>query len=125
MEEGPEEQRMHEVYLPFTAEELLKHFAPITGSQADPERHLDYYRQSLERWGAYAGPAGIPKGDRRNALSAALQIEEDERFWVIAAPILTWVEYADANGWSPTAWPLLDHVLASELPPTGIAEDAA
>ncbi len=85
MEEEPEEKRMHEVYLPFTAEELLKHFAPITGSQADPERHLTYYRRSLERWDAYAGPAGIPKGDRRKALSAALQIEKDERFWVIAA----------------------------------------
>lgn len=85
MEAKPQEKPMHDVYLPFTEEELLEHFAPITGSKADPERHLTYYRRSLKRWNAYAGPAKVPKGEQRKALSAALQVEKDERFWVIAA----------------------------------------
>lgn len=85
MDEEPHDKRMHEVYLPFTEEELRTHFVPISGGQVDPERPLNHCRRSLERLHAYAGPGGIPKAERRESLRATLQIEKDEHFWVIAA----------------------------------------
>jgi hypothetical protein len=68
--------------MPFTAEQLGRHFAPVQGEATNPERHLAYYRRSLERLRNYesAGKSIDP-----NAVRRARQIEKDERFWVASA----------------------------------------
>ena len=74
---------LHETYLPFTEDQLRTHFAPVAGDpRADPDRHLAYYRDSLSRLREYhrREPSDDPKAIRR-----AMQVEKDERFWVIAA----------------------------------------
>lgn len=66
-------------YLPFSDDELKKHFLK------DADRHLNYYRKSVENYqkflSDYPQISGIPlsqsKGPRK--------IEKDERFWVATA----------------------------------------
>ncbi|MEJ7786935.1 MAG: hypothetical protein WKF96_19210 [Solirubrobacteraceae bacterium] len=69
---------MHPVYLPFTEEQVRKHFAPINNDRGDIERHLTHYKKSIER-NASHDPSDH-KADRHNR-----QIEKDERFWVMSA----------------------------------------
>ena len=73
---------MHDVYLPFDERQLRRHFMEVKGDPAtDPERHLAYYRKSIEKWRALQEletPAS-------NEVKRARQIEKDERFWVVAA----------------------------------------
>src|SRR5438045_2841435 len=38
---------LHPVYLPFTADQLRGHFAPVHGP-GEEDRHLRYYRASIE-----------------------------------------------------------------------------
>ena len=73
---------MHCVYLPFEEHQLRGHFMEVKGDPTtDPERHLAYYRKSIERWRAHQGlPAPAPREVKR-----ARQIEKDERFCVVAA----------------------------------------
>ena len=78
---------IHPIYLPFTEQQLLSHFAPVAGGM-DPtkaERHLTYYRESVRRLAAFEA-APKPTGKDAHALTRrARQIEKDERFWVVAA----------------------------------------
>lgn len=70
---------IHERYLPFSREVLLQHFADVRPA-GDPERHLQHYLKSAaaaSRWEA-SGRPGRPK-------ALDIQIEKDERFWVVTA----------------------------------------
>ena len=78
---------LHPVYLPFSEEQLLRHFAPVGGRVGpdEAERHLTYYRESLRRLAEFeTGPPPAAK-DARAVVRRARQIEKDERFWVAAA----------------------------------------
>ena len=46
---------MHSVYLPFTEEKLLSHFADVrkNGKYVKNYKHLDYYKKSIERYAEY------------------------------------------------------------------------
>src|SRR5262249_28820488 len=71
-------------YLPFTADQLRAHFAPVTGT-GDPDRHLAYYLASVRQAQAYADQ--VRQGMTPTPAQARLgrQMEKDERFWVAAA----------------------------------------
>lgn len=74
---------MHPTYLPFGEQQLLEHFAEVRlGGETD--RHLAYYRNSVRDAAAYAEQL---KGSTLTAVapSRGLQMEKDERFWVVAA----------------------------------------
>jgi hypothetical protein len=76
---------IHPVYLPFTADHLRDHFAPVA-SGGDPDRHVRYYQASAARAVAFeSSPPTGPVGDVAAATKLAHQIEKDERFWVVAA----------------------------------------
>ena len=79
------DDKLHPVYLPFTGAELLPHFAPITGSKADPERHLKYYLDSLQRLVDFEAAPDPAPGQYWSAVRYARQHEKDERFWLLAA----------------------------------------
>ena len=75
---------LHPVYLPFTADRLRGHFAPVH-RPGETDRHLSYYRASIQerkehdeliRRGDKPTPAQIRRGR---------QMEKDERFWVATA----------------------------------------
>jgi hypothetical protein len=75
---------LHQTYLPFTADQLRQHFAPV----ADPgerDRHLQYYLASIKEAREY--DALICRGDRPTRARTRLgrQMEKDERFWVVTA----------------------------------------
>jgi hypothetical protein len=61
-------EQIHEVYLPYTKEELEPHFLSNV-----PQAHLQHYTSSAERY---------RKGYRRSKFDR--QIEKDERFWTVA-----------------------------------------
>jgi hypothetical protein len=75
---------LHETYLPFTADQLGQHFAPVA-SPGERDRHLQYYLASIEEARNY--DALIRRGDRPTRAQTRLgrQVEKDERFWVVTA----------------------------------------
>lgn len=71
-------------YLPFTEEQLLNHIAPVKrgGECVKNERHLRYYKQSVERYHRYLADNDDRKGKSLSEMRRPCQIEKDERFWV-------------------------------------------
>ncbi len=75
---------LHPLYLPFTQEQLRGHFAPVGADTTSADRHLAYYLKSAQAakgWGEHplsGTPAEVAKAQRHG-----LQIEKDERFWVV------------------------------------------
>lgn len=77
---------IHPIYLPFTEQQLLDHFAPV--GRIGPEKaqhHLTYYRESVKRLAAFEAGSKPTGKDARALTRRARQIEKDERFWVVAA----------------------------------------
>jgi hypothetical protein len=85
---------LHHTYLPFTADQLRKHFAPVH-SPGDSDRHLSYYKASVEEARKY--DELIRRGDKpiRAQTRLGRQMEKDERFWLAAA--LMSLYYADGG----------------------------
>ena len=77
----PADGPIHPVYLPFTEQELAKHFAQV--ASGEPGDHLAYYRASAVRAADLEAnpPAGTP-AEKRRAIRWGRQMEKDERFWV-------------------------------------------
>ena len=75
---------LHKTYLPFTADQLRQHFAPVAGP-GERDRHLYYYLASIDEARKY--DALIRRGDRPTRAQTRLgrQMEKDERFWVVTA----------------------------------------
>jgi hypothetical protein len=75
--------KVHETYLPFTADQLQAHFAKVTGTPLEREAYTRYYSKSAERYRAWkSAPAGVP---RQRPRSLDVQVEKGERFWTVAA----------------------------------------
>jgi hypothetical protein len=53
---------LDEIYLPFSEEQLRQHFAPVGTDKTSPDRHLDYYRKSVQAYRDWDTnpPAGSP-----------------------------------------------------------------
>ena len=75
---------LHHTYLPFTADQLREHFAPVLGP-GERDRHLRYYLASVEEARKY--DELIRRGDRPTPAQTRLgrQMEKDERFWLATA----------------------------------------
>jgi hypothetical protein len=75
---------LHHTYLPFTADQLREHFAPVL-SPGERDRHLRYYRASVEE--ARKHDELIRRGDKPTPTQVKLgrQMEKDERFWLATA----------------------------------------
>jgi hypothetical protein len=77
---------LNEIYLPFTAEQLREHFAPVGTDQASADKHLDYYRKNVQAYRDWAtNPPGGSPAQRAQAKRRALQMQKDERFWAVTA----------------------------------------
>jgi hypothetical protein len=73
------------VYLPFTGNQLLRHFAPAAGGQGQhPHRHLRYHVRSACSYQRFGQTPGSPErlGAPLQELKRPCQIEKDERFWL-------------------------------------------
>jgi len=70
---------MHPVYLPFTEQQLLSHFA------GNNSKHLDYYKKSIDRYDEYCANNPVRKRNSLFEMRLPCQIEKDERFWIAAA----------------------------------------
>jgi hypothetical protein len=77
---------LHDVYLPFTEAQLRQHFAPVGADNSSADRHLDYYRKSVQaaRDWTSTPPSGTPT-EQAQAKRRGLQMQKDERFWVVTA----------------------------------------
>lgn len=76
------EEPIHPIYLPFTAAQLRQHFAPVDGrSPEELERHVQYFRDSAERYKQFCEQLPKREGASLGRLKIACQIEKDERFW--------------------------------------------
>ena len=75
---------LHHTYLPFTADQLREHFAPVLGP-GERDRHLRYYLASVEEARKY--DELIRRGDKPTPAQTRLgrQMEKDERFWLATA----------------------------------------
>ena len=71
-------------YLPFTEQQLLNHFAKVKyrGECVSNERHLSYYKSSIQRYHRYLDDNPDMSGKSLTELKRPCQIEKDERFWV-------------------------------------------
>lgn len=90
------QEPIHPVYLPFSRERLLQHFAlvgkPSAAQISDrvyAERHLKYYEDSAgialgheREQHSQPGPAG---GKPLTCTAQNHQVEKDERFWIVTA----------------------------------------
>lgn len=77
---------IHPTYLPFEAEALERHFARVSNGFGDPDRHLKYYRESARRNQEWLATRELSVGPQRlKPRSLDVQIEKDERFWVVTA----------------------------------------
>jgi hypothetical protein len=83
-------------YLPFTADQLRAHFAPVTG-RGDLDRHLAYYLASVKQAQAYADQ--LRRGNAPAPVQARLgrQMEKDERFWLATALMSLYHQGGDAT----------------------------
>ena len=70
---------MHPIYLPFTEQQLLSHFADVrqNGKCIKNVNHLKYYKQSIEKYNEYLRKNHNRRGE-------PCQVEKDERFWIVA-----------------------------------------
>jgi hypothetical protein len=82
---------LHPVYLPFTADQLREHFAPVAGP-GDKDRHLKYYYASVDAAKEYDQLIRTGKATPAQT-RLGRQMEKDERFWVATA--LMNLYYAD------------------------------
>jgi hypothetical protein len=80
---------LHEIYLPFSEEQLREHFAPVGTDKTSADRHLDYYRKSVQAYRDWVTnpPAGSP-ARQAQAKRRALQMQKDERFWLIVTALM-------------------------------------
>ena len=77
---------LHPLYLPFTQERLRDHFAPAGTEATSADRHLAYYVKSAQAAKDWAElPLSGPPGEVATARKHGLQIQKDERFWVVTA----------------------------------------
>ena len=72
---------LDDTYLPFDETVLLDHFVPDPDGAGDRQRHLTYYRRSLDRVRGLEARRDPTRSDTKSGR----QIEKDERFWVVAA----------------------------------------
>jgi hypothetical protein len=75
---------LHQTYLPFTADQLRQHFAPVTGP-GKRDRHLQYYLASIEEARNYDELIRRVNAPTRAQTRRGRQMEKDERFWVVTA----------------------------------------
>jgi hypothetical protein len=71
-------------YLPFTEAQLLNHFAKVKYRDecVRNERHLSYYKNSIQRYHQYLADNPNLKGRPLSETKGPCQVEKDERFWV-------------------------------------------
>jgi len=73
---------MHPTYLPFTEQQLRLHFVDVA-SGGEVDRHLAYYRSSLEDAATYAEQLAESTSPTVTT-GRGLQLQKDERFWVVS-----------------------------------------
>lgn len=75
---------LDETYLPFTQEQLLNHFSRVKyrGECVRNERHLNYYKRSIQKFHTYLADNPEMKGKPLKEMKIPCQIEKDERFWI-------------------------------------------
>ena len=80
---------MHPIYLPFTEEQLLSHFADVrkNGRCVKNVKRLKYYTDSITRYSRYNNNANR-KGKPLKELKLPCQIEKDERFWIASCMMM-------------------------------------
>jgi len=77
---------MHSIYLPFSEQQLLSHFADVrkNGVCSKNVRHLRYYKDNIKRYDQYLANNPNRKGKSISDMRKPCQIEKDERFWIAA-----------------------------------------
>jgi len=77
---------MHQIYLPFTEQQLLSHFADVrqNGECIKNVNHLKYYKQSIEKYEEYLKKNHNRRGKPLKEMRKPCQVEKDERFWIVA-----------------------------------------
>ena len=108
------DELMHPVYLPFTREELGKHFAPVAA--APDGRHVKYFEDSLQRWAEYTQRTAAGHSAAASVTRLARQMEKDERFWIVSA-LMTLFHRAGDEGARTRAF--VDLLSRAELSPPG------
>ncbi|MCK4731821.1 MAG: hypothetical protein KAT65_05105, partial [Methanophagales archaeon] len=75
---------MHPIYLPFTEQQLLSHFADVrqNGKCTKNAKHLKYYKDSIQKYKKYLANKPNRLGKPIKEMRKPCQIEKDERFWI-------------------------------------------
>ena len=109
---------LHLLYLPFTQERLRDHFAPAGTEATSADAHLAYYVKSAQAAKDWAElPLSGPPGEVATARKHGLQIQKDERFWVVTALMSIF----HAPGRVPVLAEMLQRCLGEVPPIEGLA----
>lgn len=109
---------LHRVYLPFTKEQVREHFAPVVAGTASADHHLGYYVKSAQAANDWAGlPLSGRPAEVAKARTHGLQIQKDERFWVMTALMSIF----HAPGRVPALAEMLRRCLGEAPPVQGLA----
>ena len=83
--------KMDDKHLPFSEEQLLRHFSTKKEGKiwVENKKHLNYYKKSLQRFHDYQDKNLEKDGRSIEELKGPYQVEKDERFWMIKY-LLTW-----------------------------------
>lgn len=76
---------IHPTYLPFSVEQLQKHFVDVDGR---PDKYVRYYLDSIARYEDFCRENPERKGLSLTAMRRPAQVEKDERFWIVACLML-------------------------------------
>jgi len=75
--------KLHEKYLPFCRDILMKHFAKNGRNSEANKNYLKYYEESVERYKNFIGKNIQITGKSLDELRSPFQIQKDERFWTM------------------------------------------
>ncbi len=77
---------IHPIYLPFSEQQILSHFAEVRGvSPSKRAKYLRYYMASIGRYADYCQRNPDRKSKSLREMRLPCQVEKDERFWVAAS----------------------------------------
>src|SRR5687768_7772115 len=111
------------IYLPYTEKQVLKHFCKKASATGDPDRHVEYFRASMERAKAYAGQLAAGTAVTSSDRSWGRQVEKDERFWG-AATLMSLFHDEDGRDRAANFAKLLERAKLPALPDFDSWEDA-
>lgn len=115
-----DDEKLHHKYLPFDRATMLRHFATVGTDTRSADKKLEYYTEKLKilsDWEAGLLPGATSK-ERAKSKRQGMQIEKNERFWIVTALLSVFYDGQDRSKLTD----ILRSCLGEDPPIDGISE---